>query len=123
MDISLFVRQDMHVSKEDRERDKQNPTLSSEVRIISDPGCFTSPEEILAASHQKYLDSLEPATTCYDKYHRLLKVGMTVDYMGQSLKIKEIIVRGTAQVPWLITELPMPIVPCTTVLTDWSINA
>ena len=119
MDFGLFVRDDVHISAEDRKLAKQNPTLSSAVRVSKDPSAFKSPEEILEASRQKYLESLDPATTCYDKYRRLLKPGMTVEYMGKQLVIKDIVTTGTAQVPRLVTKLKDTIVPCATVLVRW----
>lgn len=49
---------------------------------ISDEDKFPTKEELCELSHKRYLESLDGPTTCYDRWHRLLKVGMTVEFNG-----------------------------------------
>lgn len=116
--MRLFVDAVSHMSAGDLEHTLQHPSkTSSKVRIVTDEDYFPTPEEVLQHAHQKYLDSLGAPEICYDKYRRLLEVGMSVWVDDVCDVIIGIEVIGTAQVPWLrLSHSTALVVPCTVVL-------
>lgn len=116
--MRLFVDNVAHTTAKDLEHALQHPSrTSSVVKIVTDEDYFPTPEEVLQHAHQRYLESLDAPEVCYDKYRRLLKVGMSVWVDDVCDIIVGIEVLGTAQIPWLRLDHSTTLVaPCTVVL-------